>query len=54
MLVVSDLPDMIITWLGGAIPTWIFWTKAGFLAVFLGLTLLITAIRPLWQYAAIS
>jgi membrane protease YdiL (CAAX protease family) len=53
MLVVSDLPDMIITWLGGAIPSWIFWAKAGFLAVFLGLTLLIKAIRPLWQYAAI-
>jgi membrane protease YdiL (CAAX protease family) len=53
MLVVSDLPDMIITWLGGSIPTWIFWTKAGFLAVFLGLTLLIRAIRPLWQYAVI-
>ncbi len=53
MLVVSDLPDMIITWLGGSIPTWIFWAKAGFLAVFLGLTLLIKAIRPLWQYAVI-
>jgi membrane protease YdiL (CAAX protease family) len=53
MLVVSDLPDMLITWLGGSIPTWIFWAKAGFLAVFLGLTLLIRAIRPLWQYALI-
>jgi membrane protease YdiL (CAAX protease family) len=53
MLVVSDLPDMIITWLDGSIPTWIFWAKAGFLAVFLGLTLLIKAIRPLWQYAVI-
>ncbi|MBN1370910.1 MAG: CPBP family intramembrane metalloprotease [Anaerolineaceae bacterium] len=53
MLVVSDLPDILITWLGGTIPTWIFWAKAGFLAVFLGLTLLIKAIRPLWQYALI-
>jgi len=24
MLVVSDLPDILITWLGGSIPTWIF------------------------------
>lgn len=53
MLVVSDLPDILITWLGGSIPSWIFWAKAGFLVVFLGLTLLIKTIRPLWQYAAI-
>jgi len=53
MLVVSDLPDILITWLGGSIPTWIFWAKSGFLAVFLGLTLLIKAIRLLWQYAVI-
>ncbi len=53
MLVVSDLPDILITWLGGTIPPWIFWAKAGFLAIFLGLTLLIKAIRPLWQYALI-
>lgn len=53
MLVVSDLPDILIAWLGGTIPPWIFWAKAGFLAVFLGLTLLIKAIRPLWQYALI-
>ena len=53
MLVVSDLPDMILTWLGGTVPSWVFWAKVAFLAVFLGLTLLIKAIRPLWQYALI-
>ncbi len=53
MLVVSDLPDILITWLDGSIPPWIFWAKAGFLTIFLGLTLLIKAIRPLWQYAMI-
>lgn len=52
-MVVSDLPDVILTWLHLEVPPWIFWAKAGFLAVFLGLTLLVKAIRPLWQYAAI-
>ena len=41
MLVVSDLPDILITWLGGPVPSWIFWAKAGFLAAFLVLTLLL-------------
>lgn len=53
MLAVSDLPDIPITWLGGAVPSWIFWAKAGFLAAFLALTLAWKALRPLWQYAAI-
>ena len=53
MLIVSDLPDMLITWLGGSIPAWMFWAKAGCLALFLGLTLLWKAIRPLWQYAVV-
>ena len=51
MLIVSDLPDMIITWLGGPLPSWMFWAKAAFLAVFFGLTRMSKAIRPLWQYA---
>lgn len=53
MLVVSDLPDMILTWLDLETPSWIFWAKAGFLAGFLGLALFIRVLRPLWQYAAI-
>jgi len=53
MLTVSDLPDILITWLGGTIPAWIFWAKAGFLAAFLVLTLVWKALRPLWQYVAI-
>jgi hypothetical protein len=51
MLVVSDLPDMLITWMGGTIPAWLFWGKTGVLAGFLVLTLLWKAIRPLWHYA---
>lgn len=51
MLAVSDLPDMLLTWLGGPVPSWMFWAKAAFLAVFLGLTRMSKAIRLLWQYA---
>jgi membrane protease YdiL (CAAX protease family) len=53
MLLVSDLPDILVTRLGGSVPTWIFWAKSGFLLAFLLLTLAWKAIRPLWQYAAI-
>jgi len=53
MLVVSDLPDILITTLGGTIPPWMLWAKAGFLVTFLMLTLVWKAIRPLWQYAVV-
>ena len=53
MLVVSDLPDIIITWMGGSIPGWMFWAKTGFMALFLGLTFLWRYIRALWQYALV-
>ena len=53
MLVVSDLPDIIITKMGGVIPTWIFWVKTGSLGAFLVLTLVWKTMRPLWQYATI-
>jgi len=53
MLVVSDLPDIIITWMGSSIPEWMFWAKAGFMALFLGLTFLWRSIRSLWQYALV-
>jgi len=51
MLIVSDLPDMLVTWLGGSPPSWLFWAKAAFLAVFFGLTRMSKAVRPLGQYA---
>jgi membrane protease YdiL (CAAX protease family) len=53
MLVVSDLPDIFITWLGGSVPSWIFWGKAAFLFLFFALTRLSRVIRPLWQYALV-
>ncbi len=51
MLIVSDLPDIMMTWLGAAVPPWMFWAKAAFLGVFFALTRMSEAIRPLWQYA---
>lgn len=53
MLVVSDLPDILITRSGGVIPPWIFWAKTIFLAIFFISALVWKAIRALWQYAAI-
>ena len=50
MLFVSDLPDMLLTWMGGPVPSWIFWAKAAFLILFFGLTRMVKVIRPLWQY----
>lgn len=52
ILIVSDLPDIVIKWMGDEIPSWMFWAKAAFLALFLGLTLLVRRIRLLWQYGA--
>lgn len=51
VLAVSDLPDILLNRLGGAVPSWTLWAKVGFLAIFLGLTLLWKALRPLWPYA---
>jgi membrane protease YdiL (CAAX protease family) len=51
MLLVSDLPDMLITWQGVPVPSWMFWAKVAFLALFFGLTRMIKGIRPLGQYA---
>lgn len=53
MLGVSDLPDILVTQLGGTIPSWMVWAKTGFLSAFFVLTLASKAVRPLWQYAAI-
>jgi len=51
MLIVSDLPDILMTWLGVSLPPWMFWAKAAFLTLFFCLTRMSRAIRPLWQYA---
>jgi membrane protease YdiL (CAAX protease family) len=51
MLLVSDLPDILMSWLGVPLPSWMFWAKVAFLAVFLAMTRMSRAVRPLWQYA---
>ena len=51
MLIVSDLPDILMSWLGVSLPPWMFWAKVAFLALFFCLTRMSRAIRPLWQYA---
>lgn len=53
MLVVSDLADIIMSWLEIPVPGWMFWVKAGFMALFLGLTFLWRSVRALWQYALV-
>ena len=53
MLLVSDLPDILVTWLGGMIPAWLFWAKVIFLSAILLLVLIWKNIRPLWQYILI-
>lgn len=51
MLAVSDLPDILLTWLGVAVPSWMYWAKAAFLAAFFVTTRVRRTLRPLWQYA---
>lgn len=51
MLIVSDLPDILLTWLGVPLPSWMLWAKAAFLAAFFVMTRMRRALRPLWQYA---
>lgn len=51
MLAVSDLPDILITWMGGTPPSWLFWAKIAFLALFVAMACMGRLLRPLWQYA---
>ena len=51
MLIGSDLPDILMSGLGAPIPSWMFWGKTAFLALFFVMTRLSQALRPLWHYA---
>jgi membrane protease YdiL (CAAX protease family) len=51
VLAVSDLPDILWNALADHIPAWLFWGKVVFLAVFLGMTLLVKALRRLKPFA---
>lgn len=53
ILSISDLPDIISNWLSGQVPQWLFYSKVGFLVLFLGLCILWRKIRPLRPYAII-
>ena len=52
MLLVSDLPDIFCVQFFKHVPKWLFWGKVGLLLLFLGLSLLCKALRPLQQFAA--
>jgi membrane protease YdiL (CAAX protease family) len=51
MLLVSDLPDIFCTLIFKHVPRGLFWGKVGLLLLFLGLSLLGKALRPLRQFA---
>lgn len=51
ILAVSDLPDIIWNAAAGRVPAPLFWGKVAFLAVFLGLTLIVGALRRLKPFA---
>lgn len=50
ILVVSDLPDIIITWMGSSIPGWMFWVKTGFMTLDIPVALAGTAILWLMKH----
>jgi membrane protease YdiL (CAAX protease family) len=53
ILAVSDLPDIVWNALSGRVPAPLFWGKVVFLAVFLGMTLLVKALRRLMPYGVV-
>jgi membrane protease YdiL (CAAX protease family) len=53
ILAVSDLPDIVWNALTGRVPAPLFWAKVAVLAFFLGMTLLVKALRPLRPYALV-
>ena len=53
ILAVSDLPEIVWNALAGRVPAPLFWGKVAFLAVFLGITLLVKALRRLSPYALV-
>jgi signal transduction histidine kinase len=53
ILAVSDLPDIVWNALTGRVPAPLFWAKVAVLAFFLGMTVLVKALRPLRPYALV-
>jgi membrane protease YdiL (CAAX protease family) len=53
MLLISDLPNILLTWILGQEPEWLIFVKVGVLGILLGICLIWKAIKPLWQYALV-
>jgi membrane protease YdiL (CAAX protease family) len=51
-LLTSDLPDVIWHWFAPE-PNWLYWTKVAIATIFLGTSLAVKSLRPLWKFAAI-
>lgn len=52
MLLMSDLPNILLNYSDGE-PTWLPAAKVAVPVAFLGITLLLKSLRPLWRYALI-
>jgi len=53
ILAISDLPDIVWNTIAGRVPASLFWGKVVFLAGFLGITLLVKALRRLRSYGLV-
>jgi hypothetical protein len=53
MLIISSLPDILFQYLFGQVPPWLDQAKLAGSALYLGVVLVWTRIRPLWQYALV-
>jgi hypothetical protein len=53
MLLASDLPDILLAWLGRPLPPWMTWAKVALLAAFVAATLALRVLRRLRPYALV-
>jgi membrane protease YdiL (CAAX protease family) len=51
-LLVSDLPNVIWNWFEPE-PGWLYWAKVAVLVIFLGISLAVKSLHPLWKFAVI-
>jgi CAAX protease family protein len=51
ILMISDLPDVLFKYASGVVPGWLFWTKTGFMAVFMITCLLYQKLSLLKPFA---
>ena len=53
MLLVSDLPNILLTAFSGQEPEWLIFFKVGLLGIFLGVCFIWKAVQRLWPYALV-